>query len=121
MIRQLNIFNYETYIIIGNDDSERKDRRKVIVDISLRFMNENSACLSDDIGETVCYADLVAFVQEKLQYTKFRLLERITQYLYDEISFYLRDQPDILKYVKITKVAPPVENLKNASFVCSDW
>jgi dihydroneopterin aldolase len=120
-MRQLDIVNYEIYVILGNDDCERKDRRRIIADISLRFTDKNDACRSDDLGETVCYANLMDFLEEKLRHTQFHLLERITQFLYDEISVYLGNKTDVLKYVRVTKIDPPVENLKSASFICSDW
>jgi dihydroneopterin aldolase len=120
VIRQLDIADYEMYVIIGDHASERYEKRKIVIDVSFRFTKDNSACKSDNISETVCYSDLVDFMEKKLQNTEFRLVERAAQFLYDEISAYLNDV-SILKYIKVTKVAPPVKNVKNVSFICSDW
>jgi dihydroneopterin aldolase len=59
-------------------------------------------------------------VDEKLKNADFNLIEKAAQFLYDEISAYLNDET-ILKRVTVTKSSPPVENLENASFTCSDW
>jgi dihydroneopterin aldolase len=120
MIKQLDVSNYETYIILGNNDCEKLEKRKVIVDVSLRFLEKNDACSSDDLQETVCYSSLLNFVDEKLKDANFNLVEKASQFLYDEISKYLNDET-ILTRVKVTKPSPPVENLGSAAFVCSDW
>jgi dihydroneopterin aldolase len=119
MIKQLNITGYETCVILGNEDFERREKCRVMIDVSLRFSEENEACKSDNLDDTVCYSNLVIFIEEKLECTEFYLLERITRFLYDEISKNLGS--NVLKYVKVTKIAPPVENLESASFICSDW
>ncbi|MDR0678190.1 MAG: dihydroneopterin aldolase [Holosporaceae bacterium] len=120
MIKQLNIQNYTTYFTLGNEASEKRRKRKIIIDISLRFLEKNNACISDDIDETVCYSQLLDFIDEKLKNVKFNLLEKVTQFLYEAISEYL-DNVSILKRVEVTKPYPPVKNLANASFICSDW
>ncbi|MDR2724345.1 MAG: dihydroneopterin aldolase [Holosporaceae bacterium] len=120
MIKQLNITNYEMYVILGNDDSEKHKKRKVIINICLRFSKKNKACCADDIDETICYAKLINFLDTRLRNAKFNLLERMTQFLYDEISSYLGDS-SILKRIEVIKTAPPIDNLGSASFICSDW
>jgi dihydroneopterin aldolase len=120
MLRRLEISDYETRIFLGNNEDEKLERRKVIISISLIFSEKNDACGSDDLGGTVCYSKLLNFVNEKLKDASFNLMERIAQYLYDEISKYLNDVK-ILKRIEIKKPSPPVENLKSASFICSDW
>ncbi|MDR1982703.1 MAG: dihydroneopterin aldolase [Holosporaceae bacterium] len=120
MIKQLNITNYETYFVLGNNSSEKRKKRKVIINVSLRFPEKNDACNSDSVDDTVCYSQLLAFIDEKLQNAQFNLLERATQFLYEAISEYL-NTPSILKRVEIMKPRPPVKNLLDASFICSDW
>jgi dihydroneopterin aldolase len=120
MIRQLNIANYETHIVLGNNEYEKHEKRKIIIDISLRFSEKVNACLSDDIDDTVCYAKLINFLEDKLQNAKFNLIERTVQFLYDEISAHLNDE-SIQKHIKVAKISPPIENLESVSFICSDW
>jgi dihydroneopterin aldolase len=120
MIRQLNIIDYKTYFTLGNEDSEKFVKRRVIINISLRFLEKNNACISDNVDETVCYSQLLNFIDEKLENAKFNLLERAAQFLYEIISEYLNDA-SVLRRVEIIKSYPPVKNLQSASFICSDW
>ncbi|MDR0632512.1 MAG: dihydroneopterin aldolase [Holosporaceae bacterium] len=120
MIRQLNISNYETWIILGNDDEEKNAKRSVIIDINIRFSQENNACCSDDIDQTVCYSKLINFIEKKLQGANFNLVEKVSKFLYDEISVYLNDK-SVLKRIKVVKTSPPIKNLSSVSFTCSDW
>ncbi|MDR2107405.1 MAG: dihydroneopterin aldolase [Holosporaceae bacterium] len=119
-IRQLDITNYETEMILGYCDFEKLKKRKVSVSVSLRFSEKNDACGSDDLDDTVCYAELTNFIDKTLGNSEFCLIERTAGFLYDRISEYLKDET-ILKYVKITKINPPIKNLESASFICSDW
>jgi dihydroneopterin aldolase len=119
MIKQLDM-DYETYIVLGNNDFEQQKKRKIIINVSLRFLKKNNACRSDDINDTICYSQLIDFINQKLQNAKFNLIEKAVKFLYDEITEYLNDET-ILKSIKITKPDPPVENLKSAAFICSEW
>jgi dihydroneopterin aldolase len=119
LIRQLDI-SWETNIILGNENFEKYKKRKILIDISLRFPEKNIACSSDNIDDAVCYAKLSSFLNERLEKTEFNLLERAARFVYDEISSYLNDAT-ILKSVRIVKPAPPATDLKSASFSCSDW
>jgi dihydroneopterin aldolase len=120
MIRQLSISNYETYIFLGNDDEEKNAKRQIIIDVSLRFSQKNNACCSDNIDQTICYSKLIDFIEEKLHGASFNLIEKVAQFLYDEISEYLNDM-SISKRIKVIKTSPPVKNLPSVSFTCSDW
>ncbi|MDR1560827.1 MAG: dihydroneopterin aldolase [Holosporaceae bacterium] len=120
MIRQLNVGSYKAFLILGNNEAEKSVKRSVIINISLRFLDEVVACGNDEIADAVCYFDLIKFIDNKLENKKFNLLERAVQFLYDEISGYLSNN-NILKRIEIIKINPPVKNLGKASFICSDW
>ena len=119
MIRQLNIINHEIYVILGDNDFEKHEKRKVVINLCLRFSKKNNACHNDNIDETVCYEKLTNFLDAKLKNTKFNLIERMAQFLYDEVSSYLNDS-SILKRIEVIKISPCTD-VKSASFVCSDW
>lgn len=120
MYRQLNINNYKTYFVLGNNENEKTEKRKVIINISLRFSDRNASCYSDDLKDTVCYSGLLAFLESKLRNSRFNLIEKATQFIYEAICEYINDS-DILKRVEIIKENPPVKDLSSASFVISDW
>ncbi|GHT97173.1 hypothetical protein FACS1894126_0700 [Alphaproteobacteria bacterium] len=119
MIRQLNISNYETYLVLGNEEHERRKWRPVVISISVRFPNDFQVC--DNIECTVCYYSLLDFIDKKLENEEFRLIERVAEYVYDAVSEYV-NYGNILKRVEVIKPRPiSNKNLESASFVCSDW
>jgi len=120
MIRQLNLNNYETKFILGNNKDEKLEKRPVVINISFRFLDDISACYNDDVSDTVCYSSLLNFLEKKLENTDFNLVERAAQYIYDAVSEYIKNER-ILKRVEVIKPDPPQKNLKISSFVCSDW
>lgn len=124
MYRQLNITNYKTHIILGNNPEERNDKRPIIINISLRFLRGNAACNSDDLTNTVCYSSFLNFLEKKLENNNFKLIEKAAQFIYDSVTEYLKDnsnKQDIQKRVECIKPNPPVNNLEAVSFVVSDW
>ena len=120
MIRQLNLSNFETYFILGCVDFEKNEKRRVLLNISIRFCDDVEACENDALDDTICYASLALFINEKLENASFNLIERAAQFLYAEITNYLGDKK-YMKSVEVIKPQPPVTNLESASFVCSDW
>jgi FolB domain-containing protein len=120
VVRQLNINSYKVYIILGNNECERHDKRLVILNISLRFL-DSVVKNHDDLKNTVCYDSLLNFIDKKLKNTQFRLVEGVAEYIYDMISEYVKNE-NILKRVEIIKPYPLLEDkLENSSFICSDW
>ncbi|MDR3186893.1 MAG: dihydroneopterin aldolase [Holosporaceae bacterium] len=119
-VRQLNINHHQTYFILGNEALEKLEKRRVIINVSLRFPEKNLACHSDNLADTVCCSELVELMEQKLKGRKFNLVERVAQFLYEEISIFLKND-DILKRVEVIKPAPPVKNVESVSFCCSDW
>ena len=120
MYRQLNINNYKTYFVLGNNENEKTAKREVIINISLRFSDRNASCYSDDLKDTVCYSELLTFLESKLRNSSFNLIEKATQFIYEAISEYTNDS-GIQKRVEVVKENPPVKDLSSASFVISDW
>lgn len=122
MYRQLNINNYETNFILGNNEDEKIEKRRVLISISLRFSEENASCRSDNLADTVCYASLLEFIEAKLQNASFNLIERAAGFIYEAIGEYLKDKTNhVQRRVEVTKIAPPVAGLESASFVVGEW
>lgn len=120
MVRQLNINGYKIYIILGNNEYERHNKRPVVLNIGLRFL-DSAAENHDDLKNTVCYDSLLNFLDKKLENTQFRLIEGVAEYIYDAISNYVKSE-NVLKRVEIIKPYPLLEDkLESSSFICSDW
>ena len=130
MQTQLNINNFETYFILGNNPEEKNEKRKVILNVSILFKNSIivKACENDELKDTICYSTLLKYISGKLESAQFNLIERATQFLYGLIKDYVHekfsenkiDKKNILIRVEVIK-PNPMKNLESASFVCSDW
>ena len=127
MYTQLNINNFETYFILGNNPEEKLEKRKVVINIAIRFPESRvSACDSDDLRDTVSYSGLLKFILQKLQSAQFNLIEKACGFLYEIVSDYVKNQlaADSQKFLLRVEVIKPrlsSKNLESASFVCSDW
>lgn len=126
MIRELNINNYETYFVLGNDLCEKHEKRKVILNISIRFLDSIVACENDQLSSSVCYASLLNFIDQKLIDSNFNLIEKAAQYVYDSVTEFVSCDVRIIKRVEVIKPNPgacaltPLR-LESSSFVLSDW
>lgn len=120
MYKQLNINNYRTYFILGNNEDEKTAKREVIINISLRFLRNNASCSSDNLKDTVCYGGLLAFLDSKLHDSQFNLVEKAAQFVYDTICEYVKND-EIQIRIELIKENPPVKGLSSASFIISDW
>jgi dihydroneopterin aldolase len=120
VVRQLNINKYETKFVLGNNASEKCEVCRVVIDVSLRFLDDMPACVSDDLGDAICYSSLTKFIDEIFMGADFNLVERASQFLYDKLSLCLKNYP-VLKRVELTKPFSSGELPESVSFVCSDW
>ncbi len=120
MIRQLNINNYETYFVLGNNVGEKSQKRRVILNISLRFLDNIPAVENDELNSTLCYSFLLNFIEKHLANASFNLIERAAQYIYNIISEYLKNNKISIR-VEVIKPRPSTKNLESSSFICSDW
>ena len=91
MQTQLNINNFETYFILGNNPEEKNEKRKVILNVSILFKNSIivKACENDELKDTICYSTLLKYISGKLESAQFNLIERATQFLYGLIKDYV--------------------------------
>ena len=124
MYTQLNINNFEMYFVLGNNPEEKLEKRKVVINIAIRFSDlKIDACDSDNLADTVDYSDLLKFISQKLQSAQFNLVEKACGFLYGIVSDYVKEQysEKFLLRVEVIKPRPSSKNLESASFVCSDW
>lgn len=145
MYSQLNINGYHSAFILGNNPEEKLKKCEVIINISLRFIGQNSSCETDNLENTICYAKLLKFIDKKLLNAQFNLIERATSFVFKCLGEYLDQYCDlktkgfkkVLKKLELIKVEPAIHGfasnqnsliptefqtyLESASFVISDW
>ena len=102
---------------LGWLEEERRQKQVVSVSISLKFLSMPQGCATDDLAETVCYAELAQKITAHCQQKSYQLIEYLAYDIYQKIkSLHAIDcQVTVWKQ-------PAIENLQGgASFVCGDW
>lgn len=130
-VYQLDITNHLSCFVLGSNPEEWSEKRRVIVNISLRFQLPNIACSTDKLSDTVCYAGLLRFLDLKLENARFDLIEKATQFVYEVVEEYISENVavlypgKILKKIEVIKTDPfcrkNCDFLESASFLISDW
>ena len=102
-IIELNAMKFYTYH--GVSSQERKVGNYFVVDISYSFPMDKS-CKSDDINDTVSYADVYNIVK-----TEMGCPSQLIEHLTERISGKLKSKFPQLSYLKIklSKLNPPIE------------
>jgi 7,8-dihydroneopterin aldolase/epimerase/oxygenase len=81
---KIYIRNLRIKTIIGCNEAERKSPRDLILNIELEI-EPNDACKTDVLENTLNYAEVVDLVQKLVVGSEFKLLERLAQYLIEEL------------------------------------
>lgn len=131
MYTQLNINNYRTRFILGNNLEEKVEEREVVVNISLKFVGGNWSCVTDDLRDTVCYSGILAFLDNQLKDVRFNLIEKATFFIFESVGQYLEErlqvnvaqnsedsaqEAKILKRIEVVKLAPLASKLFCSGF-----
>jgi dihydroneopterin aldolase len=107
-------------IRLGCSDEERAHPQDVDLDLAIRFPAPPSACETDELKDTVCYAELLDAARTHCQGREFRLLEKLAS----ELLARLRREvpPGAELWLRVTKLYPPVPELRGGvSFSLGDW
>ncbi len=103
---------------LGHLAAERETAQTITVAIKIKLATIPNACHSDDLDDTLCYHQLTLALESYCQQRQFRLIEALTQQLYDKIKSF---SPLIaMLSVTVTK-NPPLQNLQQCAFTLSDW
>ena len=78
----LKLNGIEVVCILGDLPEERTREQRILVDVALALDLE-AAGTTDDLGDTVDYAQLVANIRDALEDAKCRLLERAAEIVAD--------------------------------------
>lgn len=77
-INQLNLF-----VSLGWPENERLDKQAVLLDVAIAYPTPPKACATDQLEDTVCYADLINALRPSLEAKTFHLIEHLAQNAYD--------------------------------------
>jgi dihydroneopterin aldolase len=105
---------------LGCEADERQVPQFVRFDIRIRFESRPLGCVSDNLKDTICYAQLSDCIQKVCRLTEYRLIERLCWDTYVAVKEFL--PAGTLLWIKVHKERPPIpyEN-QGTSFILGDW
>ena len=105
---------------LGCGAEERALPQPVDLDVSVRFAEPPAACASDDLGDTVCYADLIEAARGFVANREFKLVEHLAHELHRVLRPLVPPKADL--WLRVTKLHPPVPDLLGGvSFALGDF
>ncbi len=114
---QIKLNDLSLRLNLGWPEDERQQKQTVLVSIILKFSSMPIGCKTDDLTNTICYAELTQQLTTQCERKIYKLIEHLAYDIYQQI----KTRYAIDCQVSIKK-QPPIENLQGgAVFVCGDW
>jgi dihydroneopterin aldolase len=109
----VSISKYAIYVKVGVTDEERAYPQKIFIDINLKYPALPNGCISDDIGDVICYDSICQLIAKSVEGKEFKLIEYLSFYVFNLLKKTCREH---LLHVRVVK-APSIVNLEgNAIF-----
>jgi dihydroneopterin aldolase len=119
MKSNLEIKQYCLSVSIGCTPEEHKEQQKVSFDVIIQFAQLPNACLTDNLPDSYCYAQITAEIAEICHQKHYKLIEHLAYSVFDAIKKMLKPQDKL--FLRAHKLKPPVNNLEGgAAFCCVD-
>ena len=103
----------EIPVYIGVYEFEQIEKQLIYTDLKIKFLEMPKGCLSDRLGDVVCYAELNSKLMEIASERRYRLIENLAYSLLKGVVRLLTSPSNVVLTVHKT---PPIENLKKTSF-----
>jgi 7,8-dihydroneopterin aldolase/epimerase/oxygenase len=113
---RLSLHRIELSVHLGWPEEERATKQLVLLDLDIDFAKSPKACETDELNDTLCYADLITHLHYKLATTSFRLIEHLSYEIYQLIKPHLPKNARLRLH--LTKY-PPIPSLKGG--VCFSY
>ena len=106
----LDVAAIRLQVRLGCEAPERAEPQAVEVELAIRFAALPAACWTDELADTVCYAELAALARDHCAGREFRLIERLAFELHALVRARLPEGARLT--LSVLKVAPPVAELE---------
>ena len=106
----LDIEAIRLQVRLGCMPEERAVPQAVEVKLTIRFATLPAACWTDELADTVCYAELAQLAREHCAGREFRLIERLALELHGLVRARLPKGARLA--LTVAKLAPPVPELE---------
>ena len=106
----IELNNIITSVYLGITSQEQSKMQDILLNIKL-YKNLKTPGLSDNIDDTINYADVIDFIYQELQKTKFCLIEAIAEHLISQIK---NNFTPVAIEVEISKTNPPLNHFPDS-------
>lgn len=106
---KLTLKKLKLLVNLGWPRAERLKKQKIYVDIHIQFDNPPIGCVTDNLKDTFCYAELISTIKKSLETREFHLVEYLAHHLYQtvkqqlttdtKVAICVQKYPAILKYL----------------------
>jgi dihydroneopterin aldolase len=112
----LTIRGLELKVNLGWRDKELLEPQAIMLDVDIYLPEPPKACQTDDLQDSVCYAELINKIRQRLGNNKYRLIERLATEIFDVIA---PEMPETARLrVQVTK-KPKIDGLTGGvSYTC---
>jgi dihydroneopterin aldolase len=80
------ISGLELCVFLGWPEAERIDEQVVLLDIEITLPTPPEACATDELNDTVCYADIITEIHNRIGTRVFKLIEHLCYEIYQLIK-----------------------------------
>lgn len=113
----LKVNNYSLMVHLGCTAEERATPQEVQVSVRIAFAEAPPGEKTDQLGHTVCYAEICERFKEFCENKEFQLVEKLGADLLAELKKVTSNKAEL----QIYKVHPPVQGLHGGvEYVCGD-
>lgn len=122
-VNQLTLSRLRLPVHLGWTDEERAVPQLVEANLFIRFPEPPPACQTDELKDTVCYAEICEKLSQGLEGRSFKLIERLAAHFYSTVKEALQSQSlaEAQVQVEVMKINVPIENLMGGtSFTYGD-
>lgn len=118
---QLILKEIKLDVKLGYSEDERALTQRISVDVKLQFVDMPVACITDNLLDTLCYANLSCDLQRFCNDHSFKLIERLAYQLYQFLKQKITEMTagKVAIFLCVTK-KPPLANVAQSSFSISD-
>jgi dihydroneopterin aldolase len=120
MMHSLRLENLSLQVRLGCLPKERMQTQEVRLTIEFRFKKEPRGCTTDELQDTICYAQVSEAMRKHCESREFKLIERMA-YECEKIAREIAGRETQIG-VAMHKVRPPVDSLLGgATYRCGDF
>lgn len=113
MLHQLEIRSLVLGVHLGCGAEERREPQDVSFSVAFRFHEAPLGCKTDELSDSICYADAAQVISETIAGREFKLIEFLATEIFDGLKKLSGGQA--LVRLEVHKLNPPVEHLRGGS------